>query len=128
MCRLTLETCLQMDICAYHIARRASAYKWFFLVFFYKHHPHSICNPCSAKKRKQKREIRKEKGETLSSSLSLTKQSTRQLNNQLVYLSTRLLVNLTISAHLHRQRNLLMIRVFEDVQMACRLVRIVFRV
>ena len=28
-------TCLQMDICTYHNARRASAYKWFFNVFFY---------------------------------------------------------------------------------------------
>ena len=30
-----METCLQMDICTYHNARRASAYKWFFNVFFY---------------------------------------------------------------------------------------------
>ena len=54
--------------------------------------------------------------------------STKQSTCPLVYLSTCLLVNLTISAHLHRQRNLLMIRVFEDVQMVCRLVRVVFRV
>ena len=28
-------TCLHMNICAYHNARRASAYKWFFIIFFY---------------------------------------------------------------------------------------------
>ena len=35
-----METCLQMDIYAYHYARRASAYKWFFLVFVYNHYPY----------------------------------------------------------------------------------------
>ena len=35
-----METCLHMDICTYHIARRASAYKWFFLVFVYNHYPY----------------------------------------------------------------------------------------
>ena len=34
------ETCLHMDICAYHIARRASAYKRFFYVFVYNHRLH----------------------------------------------------------------------------------------
>ena len=33
-------TCLHMDICAYHNARRASAYKWFFYVFFYNNNPY----------------------------------------------------------------------------------------
>ena len=36
-----------MDICAYHIARRASAYKWFFYVFFYNNNPYY---PWSTKK------------------------------------------------------------------------------
>ena len=35
-----------MDICAYHIARRASAYKWFFLVFFYNHYPYKKKKTC----------------------------------------------------------------------------------
>ena len=35
MGRQTRETCLHMAIYAYHYARRASAYKLFFLVFFY---------------------------------------------------------------------------------------------
>ena len=32
-------TCSPVAIYAYCNARRASGYKWFFLVFFYKHHP-----------------------------------------------------------------------------------------
>ena len=40
VCGQTLETCLQMDIYAYHYARRASAYKWFFNVFVYNHYPY----------------------------------------------------------------------------------------
>ena len=32
-----METCLHMDIYAYHYARRASAYKWFFNVFVNNH-------------------------------------------------------------------------------------------
>ena len=36
--RIDIVNSLQMDICAYHIARRASAYKWFFYVFVCKNH------------------------------------------------------------------------------------------
>ena len=65
------ETCLHIDICAYHIARRASAYKRFFYVFVYNHRLHWKGGSC------------------------LVNSSTLQLNNQLVYSSTRLLVYYT---------------------------------
>ena len=52
-----------MDICTYHIARRASAYKWFFLVFFYNHYPYKkkkivpCCQNCLKYKKRQHRQL-----------------------------------------------------------------------
>ena len=63
VCSQTLETCLQMNICTYHIARRASAYKWFFLVFFYNHYPYKkkkivpCCHNCLKYKKRQHRQL-----------------------------------------------------------------------